>query len=73
MSGKQLPEPSCPSGYTRDDLARYFGIIPGEANPLWDIVHAHEAKCECVVDETGKRHGIVHPVEAFKGVKTWVK
>lgn len=31
--------PSCPKGYTEDDLARYFGAKQGEAHPLWTQLH----------------------------------
>ena len=27
--------PSCPMGYTQDDLERYFGAKQGEPHPLW--------------------------------------
>lgn len=30
-----MPEPSCPMGYTRDDLAKHFGVVVGEPHPLW--------------------------------------
>lgn len=31
---EQFP-PSCPYGFTRDDLERYFGAKEGEPHPLW--------------------------------------
>lgn len=31
---EQFP-PSCPMGYTREDLQKYFGAVEGEAHPLW--------------------------------------
>lgn len=31
--------PSCPSGYTREDLERYFGAKQGEDHSLWRQLH----------------------------------
>lgn len=48
------------------DLEKHFKLVPGEANPLWDIIHSVEAKCDCPLDDDNKSHGIVHPTEAFE-------
>lgn len=31
----EMPAPSCPLGYTRADLRKFFGAIDGQPHPLW--------------------------------------
>lgn len=44
---EKLYPPSCPMGYTTEDLERYFGAVEGEEHPLWDQLHGQTGSaCE---------------------------
>jgi len=64
-----MPVPSCPLGYTREDLRVYFGAEEGKSHPLWTQLRGQTGVI-CTGKECDEAHGFISYV---RDVQEWVE